>query len=171
MVWFVTFYVLFVIELNTRRVHITGISLNPNEAFMMQCVRQLTDPFDGFLLGKRYLLHDWDSKFTDAFDHLLRDTGVEPVVLPARAPNLNAHCERFVRSIKSEALDRMIIMGEASLRHIVREYLAPYHTERNHQGLDNHLIAPEAEVDGQTGRMIRRQRLGGLLSYCHREAA
>jgi hypothetical protein len=167
----VTYYVLIVMELNARRVHLVGISPNPNEAFMMQCARQLTDPFDGFLLGKQYLIHDRDSKFTDAFDHLLRDSGVEPVILPPRSPNLNAHCERFVRSIKEEALDRMIIMGEASLRHVMREYLAHYHTERNHQGLDNQLIASEMEVGCQAGQVMRRKCLGGLLSYYHREAA
>src|SRR5438105_3297314 len=77
-----TYYVFVVMELSTRRVHLAGISPNPNEAFMMQCARQLTDPFDGFLLGKRYLIHDRDTTFTDAFDQLLRDSGVEPVILP-----------------------------------------------------------------------------------------
>jgi transposase InsO family protein len=166
----VTYYVLVVMELSTRRVHIAGISPHPDEAFMMQCARQLTDHFDGFLLGKRYLIHDRDSKFTEAFDHLLRDSGVEPVILPPRSPNLNAHCERFVRSIKEEALNRMVIMGEASLRHVLREYLAHFHAERNHQGLDNQLIAPEMEVGCQAGQVARRRRLGGLLSYYHREA-
>jgi transposase InsO family protein len=146
----VTYYVLIVMEMSTRRVHIAGISPNPNKAFMQQCARQLTDLVDGFLLGKRYLIHDRDSEFTDAFDQLLCDNGVEPVVLPARSPNLNAHCERFIRSIKEEALNRMIIMGEASLRHVLTQYLAHYHTERNHQGLDNQLIAPEMEVGCQT---------------------
>jgi transposase InsO family protein len=160
-----------VMELSTRRVHLAGISPNPNEAFMMQCARQLTDHVDGFLLGKRYLIHDRDSKFTEAFDGLLRDSGVEPVVLPPRNPNLNAHCERFIRSIKEEALNRMIVIGEASLRHVIRSYLAHYHTERNHQGLDNQLIEPAVEVGGQAGHVVRQKRLGGLLSYYHREAA
>jgi hypothetical protein len=107
----VTYYVFFVMELSTRRVHIAESSSNPNEAFMMQCARQLTDPFDGFLLGKRYLIHDRDTKFTQAFDQFLRNNGVEPIVLPLCSPNLDAHAERFVRSIKSEALDQMIIMA------------------------------------------------------------
>jgi transposase InsO family protein len=137
---------------------------------MTQCARQLTDPFDGFLLGKRCIIHDRDTKFTDAFDQRLRASGVEPVVLPARSPNLNAHCERVIRSIKAEALNRMIIMGEASLRHVLREYLVHYHTERNHQGLGNQLIEPEAGVRRATGQVVRRERLGGRLSYYHREA-
>jgi putative transposase len=97
-----TYYVLVVMELNTRRVEIVGITPHPTAAFMQQCARQLTDPFDGFLLGKRYLLHDRDTKFTQAFDGLLKASGVEPVVLPPRSPNLNAHCERFIRSIKKK---------------------------------------------------------------------
>jgi len=167
----VTYYVLVVMELNTRRVEIAGITPHPGAAFMQQCARQLTDHFDGFLLGKRYLIHDRDTKFTEACDQLLRDSGVEPVVLPPRSPNLNAHCERFVRSIKEEVLSRMIFMGEASLRYALNQFLSHYYAERNHQGLGNALIAPEPEVGGQTGQVVRRERLGGLLSYYERKAA
>ena len=78
----------------------------------MQCAWQLTDHLHGFLLGKRYPIHDRDTMVTQAFDHCLRDIGIEPVVLSARSPNSNAYCERFVRSIKEEALDRMMLMGK-----------------------------------------------------------
>jgi transposase InsO family protein len=138
---------------------------------MQQCARQLTDPFERFLLGKRYLIHDRDTKFTQAFDGLLKASGVEPLVLPPRSPNLNAHGERFVRSIKDEVLTHMILIGEASLGYILAQYLGHYHAERNHQGLDNQLIEPEGEVGRHTGQVARRERLGGLLSYYHREAA
>lgn len=167
----VTYYVLVVMELSTRRVEIAGMTPNPNAAFMQQCARQLTDHFDGFLLGKHYLLHDRDSKFTEAFDQYLKDSGVEPLVLPPRSPNLNAHCERFVRSIKEEALSRMVFLGEASLRYAIRSYLTHYHTERNHQGLDNQLIAPKSEVGRISGLVNRQEHLGGMLSYYYREAA
>jgi transposase InsO family protein len=166
----VTYYVLVVMELATRRVQIAGITPHPTAAFMQQCARQLTDPFDGFLLGKRYLIHDRDTKFTQAFDALLKGSGVEPILLPPRSPNLNAHCERFVRSIKEEALEQMVLLGERALSYAIHQYLAHYHTERNHQGLDNRLIARE-DIDGQMGPVIRRERLGGLLSYYHRAAA
>ena len=83
---------------------------------MQQRARQLTDPFDGFLLGKRYLLHDRETKFTQAFDGLLKDSSVEAVVLPPRSPNLNAHCERFVRSINEEALKQMVMLGGVPCR-------------------------------------------------------
>ena len=91
---------LVVMELSTRRVQMAGITPHPTDAFMQHCARQLTDPFDGFLLDKRYLLHDRDEKFVHGFDRMLRASGVEPVVLPPRSPDLNAHCERFVRSIR-----------------------------------------------------------------------
>jgi putative transposase len=167
----VTYYVLVVIELATRRVQVAGITPHPTATFMQQCARQLTDPFDGFLRGKRYLIHDRDTKFTQAFDELLKASGVEPIRLPPRSPNLNAHCERFVRSIKEEALARMIMLGARSLYYVIQQYLAHYHTERNHQGLNNRLLAPQGAVGGQRGHVVRRERLGGLLSYYHREAA
>ena len=167
----VTYYVLVVMKLSTRRVEIAGITPHPTAAVMQQYARQLTDHFDGFLLGKHYLIHDRDSTFTEAFDTMLRDSGVEPVVLPPKSPNLNAHCERFVRSIKEEALGQMMFMGEASLRYALSQYLEHYHAERNHQGLANQLIAPAPAVGRAHGQVKRRERLGGLLSYYHREAA
>ena len=164
----VTYYVLVVMELATRRVHIAGITPHPTAAFMQQCARQLTDPFDGFLLGKRYLIHDRDTKYTQAFDALMKASGVEPVLLPPRSPNLNAHCERFVRSIKEEALAQMVMLGERALYYAIQQYLAHYHHERNHQGLDNQLIAQEEAVGCQAGHVVRRERLGGLRSYYYR---
>jgi transposase InsO family protein len=166
-----TYYVLAVMELSTRRVQVAGMTPHPTDAFMQQCARQLTDPFDGFLLGKRYLIHDRDTKYTQAFDHLLRDSGVEPIILPPRSPNLNAHGERFVRSIKEEALEQMVMLGERSLHHVISQYLAHYHAERNHQGLANQLIAPESDLGSHSGQVRRRDRLGGLLRYYYRDAA
>src|SRR5438876_4721762 len=126
-------------ELAMRRVSVAGITPHPTAVFMQQCARQLTDPCDGFLVGKRYLLHDRDTKFTPAFDGLLQDSGVEPIILPPRSPNLNAHCERFVRSIKEEGLEQMVMLGERSLYYAIQQYLTNYHMERNHQGLANQL--------------------------------
>src|ERR1700682_13451 len=123
------YVVLFVIELATRRVHIAGIASEPDSAWVVQCGRQLTDAVDGFLVGKRFLLHDRDSLFTEAFRETLAATGVETVRLPPQSPNLHAFAERFVRSIKESCVSRLILVGEGSLRQAVREFLAHYHHE------------------------------------------
>ena len=167
----VTYYVLVVMELATRRVQIAGITPHPTVAFMQQCARQLTDPFEGFLLGKRYLIHDRDTKFTQAFDGLLKASGVEPVLLPPRSPNLNAHCERFVRSIKEEALSQMVLLGEDALSYTIQQYVCHYHAERNHQGRANQLSAPEPDLGNHRGQVRWRDRLGGLLRYYYRDVA
>ena len=101
---------------------------------------------------------------------MLGEVGIESVKLPPRSPNLNAHAERFVRTIKESCLDRMILFGESSLRKAVREFVTHYHLERNHQGLRNQLIAPETSQTDCHGAVQRRQRLGGMLNYYHRAA-
>ena len=167
----VTFYVLFVLEMSTRRVHCAGVTPGPDERWMMQIGRNLTDGFDGFLEGKHFVIMDRDSKYTDAFRNLLTRAGVQAVRLPARSPNLNAWIERFVRSIKEECLDRMTFFGESSLRHAVREFIAHYHAERNHQGLGNRIIQPDGRVARTFGPVRSRERLGGILRYYYRDAA
>jgi transposase InsO family protein len=102
---------------------------------------------------------------------MIADTGVELVKLPLRSPNLNAYAERFVRSIKESCLDRMIFFGEESLRTAIQNFIAHYHHERNHQGLANQLISPEPGHLSNTGKVERRKRLGGMLSYYYRAAA
>ncbi len=163
--------VLFVIELSTRRVEIAGISSQPEGVWMTQIGRNLTDAEDGFLVGKRFLIHDRDPLFTAEFRETLVAAGVRVVRLPARSPNLNAYAERFVRTIKESCLDRMILFGEQSLRRVTREFLAHYHRERNHQGLDNQLIFPGPADTDLAAPIERRQRLGGMLNYYYRRAA
>jgi len=138
---------------------------------MSQIARNLTDAAEGFLLAKRYLIHDRDPLFTAEFLKIIEGSGIEPVKLPPRAPNLNAHAERFVRTIKESCLERLILLGEGSLRKAIHDFVMHYHHERNHQGLDNRLIIKEeSEVRG-TGAIQRRQRLGGMLNYYYRQAA
>jgi len=167
----VTFYLLFVMEVGTRRVHFAGCTVNPNEDWMQQIARNLTEPFDGFLLGTHYLLMDRDSKFCEEFRNMLKESEIEPVRLPPRSPNLTPHIERFMRSIKEECLEKMIFFGEKSLRNAVREFCRHYHQERNHQGLENKLIQPERDVGLNEGKVACRERLGGLLKYYYRDAA
>ena len=102
---------------------------------------------------------------------MLRRAGVKPLVLPARSPNLNAYAERFVLSIKSECLDRIVPLGEKHLRRAIGDGRAHYHGERNHQGLDNVLLQVSPAPANENGRVLRRERLGGLLNYYHRDAA
>jgi hypothetical protein len=163
--------VLFVIELSTRRVHFAGLTPNPDTAWMMQIGRNLTDPVDGFLRDKRFVIMDRDGKYCEAFRTLLKDAGAEPVRLPPRSPNLNAFAERFVRSAKDECINRMIFFGENSLHRAIREFAEHHHTERDHQGLGNTLIEPKDGVGEGRGDIDCRQRLGGMLRYYYRAAA
>jgi len=167
----VTYYVLFVIHLSTRSVHIAGVTTAPNGACMKQIARNLTDVGDGFLLNSRYLIMDRDTKYTEEFRDYLHREGVKPVRCPAQTPNCNAFAERFVRSLKDECLGRMILFGEASLRRALRAYVAHYHTERNHQGVGNRLLEPLATVSSIDEPIQCRERLGGMLNYYYREAA
>jgi transposase InsO family protein len=115
------FVVPFFIELSTRKVEIAGIAGAANGPWMGQIGRNLTDAVDGILHGKRYLIHDRDPLFTAEFLSMLAYVGVKSVKLPPRLPNLNAHAERFVRSIKESSLERMILFGAGSLRKAVHE--------------------------------------------------
>jgi len=168
----VTYYVLFLIHLGTRKVHIAGVTPHPNAVWMIQAARNVTMEEWGFLSPGHYLIHDRDTKFCAAFQHLIDAAGVERVVLPPRSPNLNAYAERWVRSVKDEALSRLILFGERSLWHVLHEYLAHYHHERNHQGKDNVLLFPTVSQDvGRASPIQWRERLGGLLKYYDRDAA
>lgn len=167
----VRYAVFFVINLATRRVEIGGVAPDPNGAWLVQVVRNLTDCVSGFLLGKRYLIHDRDPLYTAQFTKTLAATGVRCVKLPPKSPNLNAYAERFVRSIKSECLDRMIFFGGKHLRYAIHEYVAHYHAERNHQGIGNRLIERRDDAAPCVGPIVTRARLGGLLKYYRRTAA
>jgi hypothetical protein len=167
----VTYYVLFFIHLESRRVDIAGLTIHPDEPWMTQIARNATMEGCGALRDCRYLLHDRDTKFTRSFRVILMSGQVEPLALPARSPNLNAHAERWVRSVKEECLSRVILFGERSLRRALSEYVEHFHAERNHQGKGNVLLFPLATVWQREGPVQCRERLGGLLHYYHREAA
>jgi putative transposase len=167
----VTMFVLVVMELKTRRVEIAGITAHPDSAWVRQMGRNLTDPHDGFLRNASHILVDRDTKFLPLRHFLETSTEIEPVVLPPRSPNCNAHLERFMLSLKSETLDRMIFFGEGSLRTSLKEFTAHDHTERNHQGVHNELIDPGGKVGSIVGTIDCRERLSGLLRYYHRRAA
>jgi putative transposase len=167
----VTFYVLAVMHLKTRRVHIAGITPSPNARWMKQVCRNLNDCEDGSLKDASHLIVDRDTRFIAMRQFLEENTNTKVVLLPPKSPNLNAYMERWFRSLKTECLDRMIFFGRKSLENAVREYVEHYHAERNHQGLGNQLIEPGNEVGAVAGKIECYERLGGILKYYHRRAA
>ena len=166
----VTHYLLFVISLADRVVDIAGITTRPDESWMLQIARNMTDAQSGALHLKRYLIIDRDTKYSQQFRRLIRDGGTKVIRLPPMSPNLNAYAERFVRSIKDECLDRMIFVGQGSLRRAVVEYMDHYHAERNHQGLENRLIHLSTAVTAKSGAVHRHARLDGTLNFYYRKA-
>jgi putative transposase len=168
---FVTHYILFFIDIASRSVHVAGITPHPDNSWMMQIARNVTDADAGFLRGIQHLILDRDAKYSDAFRTVLVREGIHVIRLPPRSPNLNAYAERFVRSIKSECLSKLIPIGAPMLRRALYEYSEHYHRERNHQGLGNELIVPLCIPPSKSERIDRRTRLGGMLSFYERAAA
>ena len=182
----VRYFVLFVIDLKTRQVHVAGIAHPVYGQWVEQVARNLTDPVDGFLRDMRCLIHDRDPVFTKRFADILASTGVKTLKLPPRSPNLNegpmfgraerdrqhgGGAERFVRSIRDECLRRIVPLGERHLRKIITAYMEHYHRERKHQALDNRLIVPTAANENAVGPVQCRERLGGMLRFYYCEAA
>jgi putative transposase len=162
-VWLRTLYVLFFIEHGARRVRLAGVTANPDGVWMRQQARNLA--IDERLEDVRFLLHDRDAKFSGPFDEILRDEGVRVIKTPVRAPRANAVAERWVRSVRNECLDHMLVFGRRHLEQILRDYLSHYNTERPHRSLA--LAAPAGklqEVRGSPPAEIRRRDvLGGLI--------
>jgi len=167
----ITYYVLFVISIADRVVHVAGITNRPDEAWMLQIGRNLLDAEGGALAGKRYLIVDRDTKYSKRFRDSIAEGGTEVVRSPPLSSKLNAFAERFVRSIKEECLTKMIVVGQGSLRRAITEYMTHFHEERNHQGLGNRLIRGSPAVAANDASIHRRTRLGATLSYYHRAAA
>jgi putative transposase len=165
-----TYYVLFFIQVQRRRIVLGGISQNPTEGWMKQIARNVTS-WDGPMARASYLIHDRDAKYTQSFDQILKAAGTAAVKLPPQSPNLNAFAERFVKSIKMECLEQFVLFGENSLRHVVREYLAHYHAERNHQGIEYVIPYPDQRLEAREGPIVKAERLGGLLNFYHPQAA
>ena len=168
----VTYYVLFFLHLESRRVTVAGITRHPDQEWMEQIARSATQETCGYLQPCRYVLHDRDTKFRPSFRSVLAAGGVKAILLPARSPNLNASAERWVRSVKQECLSKLILFSERPLSRTLAEFSAHYHGERNHQGKGNKLLFPQ-RGDGAKPRghpVACRQRLGGVLKYYGRAA-
>lgn len=165
-----TYYILFLIDLASRAVKIAGVASHPDEVWMMQMARNLTDVEEPFFRRTRFLIMDRDAKYSAAFSAALSRERIEPIRLPPRSPNLNAYAERFVRSVKTECTGRMVFFSRSSLERALTQYVAHYHEGRNHQGLQNRLLKCSDGRTNLAGRVERRERLGGMLSFYHREA-
>lgn len=164
------FYVLFFIELGSRRIHLAGCTTNPSGAWVTQQARNLG--FTGVFERMRFLVHDRDSKFSGSFDEVFRSEGLTVIQTPIRAPQANAYAERFVRSVRAECLDWLLILGHRHLESVLRVYTAHYNRERPHRGLA--LLTPETgDPPGLStaGKIDRRDRLGGLIHEYYRAAA
>lgn len=168
-----TYYVLTCMRLASRSVCIAGVTTSPDKRWMAQMARNISLAEVGFLNGCRYLLHDRDAKFCEAFTGILEAVGIKSVKFPPRSPNLNANLERWHRSVKEECLSKMILFGEASLRQALSNYVSHFHGERNHQGKGNVILFPRPEdrIGESSGQIQTRERLGGLLKFYYREAA
>jgi putative transposase len=167
-----TYYILFFLRLDTREVHLAGVTRHPDQHWMTQIARNMTMADWSVLAPGQYLIHDRDGKYCPAFQQTIEAMGVTQIPLPPRSPNLNAYAERWIRSVKDEALSRLILYGERSLRHALNEYITHYHTERPHQGKSNVVLMPSPPYCAERRGPIRRhERLGGLLKYYAQEAA
>ena len=156
------YYVLFFIELGSRRVHLAGCTTNPTGAWVTQQARNLS--FSGVFERTRFLIHDRDSKFSAAFDEVFRSEGIRVIRTPIRAPQANAYAERFVRTVRAECLDWLLILGRRHLEHVLRTYVTHYNTERPHRALA--LVPPEASDGAQpavAATIERHDLLGGLI--------
>jgi transposase InsO family protein len=168
----VTYDVLFFIHLARRKVHIAGLTPHPDARWMMQIARNVRMADWGALQPGRYLIHDRESKYCPAFQQIIDQAGVTCVPLPPRSPHLNVYAERWVRSVKEEAVSRLMLFDEHALWHALIEYVTHFHEERPHQGKGNVVLRPSLHHRAERHSPIRcRGRLGGLLKYYSREAA
>jgi len=165
-----TLYVLFFIELSTRRVHVAGATSRPDSAWIAQQARNLS--IIGCLDDKHLLIRDRDAKFSGPFDEVFRTEGVAVVKTPVRAPRANAFAERWVGSARRECLDHILIFGRHHLQRVLGPYTEHYNRARPHRGLDLHPPDPASSVEGVTGSPVRRRDiLGGLIHEYQRTAA
>jgi putative transposase len=163
------FYVLFFIELQSRRVHLAGCTAKPSGNWVVQQARNLS--FSVALGEASFLIHDRDSKFSVAFDEVFRSQGMLVIQTPFRTPKANAHAERFVRTVRAECLDWLLVLGARHLERTLRVFVDHYNYERPHRALALSPPIPLKPSASRAGCVERRDRLGGLLHEYHRAAA
>jgi len=164
-----TLYVFFFIELGTRRVHFAGCTAHPTGAWVTQQARQFVWSVEERTPPLRFLIHDRDSKFTNSFDEVFASEYIKVIRTPVRAPNANAYAERWVRTVREECLDKLIILNEIHLRHVMRDYVDYYDLARPHQGIGQQTPVPQL-AQKPTGAIQCRSILGIINDY-YRDAA
>src|SRR6266542_3637661 len=168
--WLRTLYVLFGIELGSRRVHVLGATTNPDSAWVTQQARNLA--VGERLRDVQFVIRDRDSKFAGSFDEVLRTEDVRIIKTPIRAPKANAFAERWVRTVRRECLDHVLILGRRHLERVLREFAAHYNAERPDRGLRLARPSPPTSSSSvSSGTVRRRDRLGGIIHEYHREVA
>jgi hypothetical protein len=165
--WLKTLYVFFFFELGSRRVHLAGITANPNSAWVTQQARQFVWNLEENDSALHFLIHDRDSKFTDAFDNVFKSTGIHVIHTPLRAPDANAYAERWVRTVREECLDHLLIMNQTHLKRVLDTYISYYELSRPHQGLEQQSPIPRKPIP-YSGQVMKREVLGGIINdyYC-----
>ncbi|QDU39645.1 Integrase core domain protein [Maioricimonas rarisocia] len=171
----VEMYLLVFIQIETRHIWISRGTQHPDSAWVAQQARNATmEMQDREGDSTRFLIHDRDTKFTKQFDGIFESSGVKVMKLPIHSPNLNAHCERVIQSIKQEVLDHFIVFGEHHLNHLVQEYAKYYHQLRPHQGIDNRVPlgnSPPSPRPPNPDELLCQHELGGVLKHYVRKAA
>jgi putative transposase len=167
-IWLQRLYVLFFIELGSRRVHVTGCTPNPSVQWVTQQARQLTWTLAEHSESFRFLIRDRDQKFTESFDEVFRSDGIEIIRTPFRAPQANGTAERFVRTVRSECLDWLLILNQQHLERVLAVFVDHYNVHRPHRALaltpphPTHRASPRTTAPSEAS-VQRRDRLGGVV--------
>ncbi len=169
--WLKTIYILFFIELGSRRVHLAGCTANPTAAWVTQQARQLSWQLQNRTVPVRFLIHDHDTKFSAAFDTVFTSEHITIIHTPIQAPHANACAERWIRSVREECLDKILIFSEGHLRRVLTAYITYYNQARPHQGIDQQCPVPLVPSTARDGPIERRDILGGVLHDYYRRAA
>ena len=161
-------YALFFIDIDTRRVHLSGVTANPTDQWVIQQARNLSSVLTERSRLVKFLIRDRDTKFTVAFDDVFRTDGIRIMKTPVRAPRANSVAERFVGSARRECLDRLLIFGRRHLKQVLAEYVAHYNGHRPHRGLQQHSpstagVAPDPIAEPDPMRLRRKEILGGVI--------
>jgi putative transposase len=168
-------FALFFIHVKTRRVHVAGMTTNPDNAWMVQQARNVSMHLADQVPPPKYLIMDMDTKFTARFRGIFKDEGIEVLRVGPHKPNLNAYAERFVQTMRKECLDHFVCFGVEHLRYICKQFKLFYNEQRPHQGLEGRTIpegaAPATLAFPAAGEVVYKERLGGLLKHYYRQAA